>query len=501
MNQRHPSSGFAFFILLLLILLIVAGFLGFKMAAPVPTLPLTPPPGSSTNQFNPTPQLTVEVLAEPRTLWAGFITDALGKPIAGASVSHLGNNPSPASTLSDDNGHFRLILIAGTAPQVSIEAQGYFQVQVLLSSDSSAVYTLFRGGVLEGTVLGHKFYLTTEEPPAPTPIAGAVVEVAASSGWSISVTTDEQGKYRVTTPPGKLVVSARSDNHADVRFDNLEVGRDEVLSRDLILPAGVILDAFIMSKDQPLVDARVRVYNDALDHADERSGVGGKTRLFGLASGFAAVHIVHPGYQEKSFDIIVPNDRLGVRRPFLIKKSESFQVTVTDHRGHTLADAGIRIRKDRRTVTETTASDHAALSVLASGQTYTIEVRPPASNQTTEKKLPPRTFIFKMPAEGPGELKVELRPGGRITGVVRAPNGSAVAGAMVLIQANGLETGQAPPPRLVKTNHAGLFRSQPFAAGSWTVSISHPQVGTMQLETTVQEGKDRSLGALVFPVQ
>ncbi len=501
MNQRHSSSGFAFIVLLLLILLTVAGFFFFKMATPAPNIPLAGNSGSLTNLPTPTPQPTVELLAEPRTVWAGFITDALGKPIAGASVSHLGNNPSPASTLSNDNGHFKLILVQGTAPQVSIEAQGYFQVQLLLSSDSSATYTLFRGGVLEGTVLGHKFYLTTEEPPAPTPIAGAVVEVAASSGWSISITADEQGKYRVTTPPGKLVVSARSDNHADVRFDNLEVGRDEVLSRDLILPAGVILDAFIMSKDLPLIDARVRVYNDALDHADERSGVGGKTRLFGLASGFAAVHVVHPGYQEQSFEIIVPNDRLGVRKPFLIKKSESFQVTVTDHQGHTLADAGIRIRKDRRTVTETTASDHAALSVLASGQTYTIEVRPPVSNQTTENKLPPRTFIYKMPAEGPGELKVELRPGGRITGVVRAPNGYAVAGAMVLIQANGLEPGQAPPPRLVKTNHAGLFRSQPFAAGSWTVSISHPQVGTMQLETTVQEGKDRSLGALVFPVQ
>jgi len=501
MNQPHPSSGFAFIVLLLLILLSVAGFLFFKMAAPVPTLPLTPPPGSLTIQSRPTPAQTVVVPGKPRSLWAGFITDALGKPIAGASVSHLRNDPSPASTLSDDNGHFRLILITGTAPQVSIEAQGYFQVQVLLSSDSSATYTLFRGGVLEGTVLGHKFYLTTEEPPAPAPIAGAVVEIAASAGWSLAVTADEQGKYRVTTPPGKLVVSARSDNHADVRFDNLEVGRDEILSRDLILPAGVILDAFIMSKDQPLVDARVRVYNDALDHADERSGVGGKTRLFGLASGLAIVHVVHPGYQEQSFDIIVPNDRLGVRKPFLIKKSESFQVTVTDHQGHTLTTAQIRILKDRRTVTEATAADHAALSVLASGQTYTIEVRPPVANPATENKLPPRAFIYKMPAKGPGELKVELRPGGRITGVVRAPNGSAVAGAMVLIQAKGLESGQAPPPRLVKTNHAGLFRSQPFAAGSWTVSISHPQVGTMQLETNVLEGKDRSLGALVFPVQ
>ncbi|MBT6541066.1 MAG: carboxypeptidase regulatory-like domain-containing protein, partial [Planctomycetes bacterium] len=149
MNQRHSSSGFAFIVLLLLILLVVAGFFFFKMAAPVPNIPLTGNPGSLTgnsgsltNPSNPTPQLTVEVLAEPRTVWAGFITDALGKPIAGASVSHLGNNPSPASTLSDDNGHFRLILIADTAPQVSIEAQGYFQVQVLLSGDSSATYTL-----------------------------------------------------------------------------------------------------------------------------------------------------------------------------------------------------------------------------------------------------------------------------------------------------------------------------------------------------------------------
>ncbi|MDE0960274.1 MAG: carboxypeptidase-like regulatory domain-containing protein [Planctomycetota bacterium] len=449
--------------------------------------------------------LAVTELLEP---WGGFVIDALGRPIAGATVTHLrGDQPRsdtpslPSSARSDDNGRFVLILDKGIAPQVYIEAEGYFQIQVLLSSNDITTYNLFRGGVLEGRVLGHQFYLTTEQQPAPTPIVGAVIEVAASAGWSITVTTDELGKYKVTTPPGKLVVSARSDNHGDARFDHLEVGRDEVLSRDLILPAGVMLDAFIMSSTIPLIDARVRVYNDAQDHADERSGAGGKTRLVGLAAGIAAVHVVHPGYQEQSFNIIIPSDRIGVRKPFLILESEPFKVSVTDHQGRPLADARIRIKRDRKLITETTASDVAALSVLASGQTYTIEVRPPNGNPGTGITLPPRTFSYKMPTEGPGELKVILRPGGRITGVVLAPNGYPVAGAMVLIQAIGVEPGLTPSPRLVKTSPDGLFRSQPFSAGSWTVSISHPQVGTMQLETTVIEGKDRSLGELIFPVR
>jgi hypothetical protein len=71
----------------------------------------------------------------------------------------------------------------------------------------------------------------------------------------------------------------------------------------------------------------------------------------------------------------------------------------------------------------------------------------------------------------------------------------------VLIKAIGLDPGESPPPRLVKSDNNGLFRSQPFTAGSWMISISHPQLGVMSLQTSVEEGKDRALGKLVFPIR
>jgi hypothetical protein len=215
----------------------------------------------------------------------------------------------------------------------------------------------------------------------------------------------------------------------------------------------------------------------------------------------AKVHVVHPGYQEHTFDVIIPADKIGVRRPFLMKKSQPFQIEVVDNNNLPLTDARVRILRARIEVVTTTAGDLEALSVLASGETYMVEVRHSFEKEGVETTLPPRTFRYTMPKEGEGQLSVELRPGGRITGVILAPNRYPVPGATVLIKAIGLDPGESPPPRLVKSDNNGLFRSQPFTAGSWDISISHPQLGVMSLQTSVEEGKDRALGELVFPIR
>ena len=176
-------------------------------------------------------------------------------------------------------------------PLVTIEADGYYQIVVELEEGDSGTYTLYRGGLLQGQVRGHIFVLTGQETPEPEPIPGARLEIAGANGWHVVTVADDQGNYRVTVPPGKLVATVRSPLHADARFVDLEIGRDEVLDRDMILAAGVILDGFVIGKDTTLAGARVRVFNDIRDEADAISADRGMVKITGLAAGMAATSL------------------------------------------------------------------------------------------------------------------------------------------------------------------------------------------------------------------
>ena len=436
----------------------------------------------------------------PDTPWIGYIGDALSRPISGARVT-MGTEiiDGARSVVTDDRGRFLLLLPPSEFPLVTIEAAGYYQMVTELDEGEGSTYTLFRGGVLEGHVRGHIFVLKGEELVEPKPIPAARLEVAGVDGWFAVVTADEEGRYEVTVPPGKVVVTARSPLHADARFVDLEVQREEVLGRDFILAAGVILDGFVIGDGVTLQGARVRVFNDIRDEADAIAGEQGKMRIEGLDSGLARVHIVHPGYQEMLWEIIIPSDRIGIRRPFALLRSQPFQLNVLDSNGRTFPDARIRIRRAGITIVDTVASDQEGLGVLASGKTYHIEARHHQFIDGVPVQFPPRVFRYTMPEKGPGELTIELRRGGRITGVVMSPNGSPVAGASVLVRAREVDRDEAAPPRILKTNRAGVFRSEPFSVGKWGLTISHPQLGTITTETIVAEGKTQSLGRLLFP--
>ncbi len=500
MKRPDPTSGMTLLLLLGAIVIALVFSLFFLRMTPQQTITTTGP--GPISMAEPALVTSSDPVDQKPAPWAGIIADALAKPIAGATIELMPTEDGVAhSTLSDDLGRFILLLPQEQQPFVSIGAEGFYQVQVQLSSDPDAVYTLFRGGTLRGSVLGHVFVLSGEELPPPEPVVGARVEVAGAGGWHTSINTDSSGNYSVAIPPGRIIVTVRSRSHADARFDDLEVGRGEVLERDLILPAGVTMDAFVFSNEIPLPGAKVRIFNEIQDEAEGFTASDGKARITGLAAGVAKLQVVHPGYQEQIFDLIIPSDKIGLRRPFLMKPSHPFQIEVFDKNQQLLTDARVRIRRDRIEVVDTNAGDLEALSVLASGNTYMIEVRHSVETESGTVILPPRTFRYTMPEEGPGQLSVELRPGGRITGVILAPNRYPVPGATVLIKAMGLDPGEAPPPRLVKSDNNGLFRSQPFTAGDWNISISHPQLGAMVLETSVEEGKDRSLGELVFPIR
>lgn len=509
MTTRKPSeNGFILWVIIILLglvlLLVLPALFFFKQVAPVP-VPMT------------TPQIAPSVASEdliaedtqapqdndtntPDTPWIGYVGDALARPIAGARVA-LGTPPEKGApfAIADDRGKFVLLVPPEQFPLVTIEADGYYQIVAELEEGESGTYTLYRGGLLQGQVRGHIFVLTGQETPEPEPIPGARLEIAGGNGWHVVTVADDQGNYRVTVPPGKLVATVRSPLHADARFVDLEIGRDEVLDRDMILAAGVILDGFVIGKDTTLAGARVRVFNDIRDEADEISADRGMVKIKGLATGMAKVHVVHPGYQEMLWDLIIPADVIGFRKPFPLLQSQPFRLRVTDPQGNDLPEARVRIRRQGITIVDTTASDQEWLSVLASGKTYQVEARHVQIIDGVPAQYPPRVFRYTMPDEGPGELAIELRPGGRITGVVQAPNGSPVSGASILVRARDVDANEASPPRMLQTNRMGMFRSEPFATGRWGLTISHPQLGTMTTETTVEENETSSLGQLRFP--
>jgi hypothetical protein len=185
-----------------------------------------------------------------------------------------------------------------------------------------------------------------------------------------------------------------------------------------------------------------------------------------------------------------------MRKPFSLLKSEPFELAVTNEHSQSLPDARIRIKRDGLVVVDTTADDTEGLQVLAAGRTYQIEARHTHIENGKSIQLPPKAFRYTMPESGPGKLAIELRPGGRISGTILDPNGSPVFGASILVRTK--DSKDAAPPRLLKTNRAGVFRSQPFAAGRWILTINHPQIGTMTTETVVEINKNQSVGTLRF---
>ena len=61
------------------------------------------------------------------------------------------------------------------------------------------------GRVVRGPTTPHE---PVGQPPGGSPVAGARVTVAGSSGPTLSATTDAEGRFTVTVPPGTYVVSA-----------------------------------------------------------------------------------------------------------------------------------------------------------------------------------------------------------------------------------------------------------------------------------------------------
>lgn len=479
------SASILFIVFSILFVLFALGFLFFSIG--VRTIAPVPPMGP------PQPIQTGLVLEETQhvEVAVGFLVDALGKPIAGGHVRLYPYDDQFVGVESDDNGRFLLRIPAegasGSAPLVDIRAPGYYRQILQLSSEPGRSYPLFRAGIFSGTVSVVPDKVGDPNPPVP----GARLEIAGAEGWFDEVTADGGGNYRFYAPPGPLLVTVRSDTCGDQRIENLVSRRDVEVRHDVLLHRGCQVDLVVMSSAGAMAGAKTRVEVNALNEVVEGvSGQNGHSLHFGLTPGRGKYIVIASGFKEVLVDFLIPSDRILVRKPVFLDPAPPWTLEVVDAEGNPFPEARITILRDRQEIVSCLAEEKGKLQVLDPERTYTIKAV--AEGFAAAQKR------FEVDAAGSTTLEIPLLRGGRISGRLLDHRRQPIAGAQVLISRRDLSPEEKPVARLTTTGGDGEFRTSRHAPGSYRIQLSAPRVGRVSVDIVVIDGKDKTLGDVVF---
>ena len=374
---------------------------------------------------------------------------------------------------------FTLRIPEGHSGLASIETEETYRILTLL--EHNLFYTLYPAATFEGTVLGHAFVLQGEKLPDPEPLAQTKLIIETPNGWRRQIETDGRGKFSVSIPPGPFSVLLRSDSHSDAYFDDLSVKTGETIERQLILPAGCELEGFVLGDKVTLDGAKVSLITSMEDEAEAISGERGMFKIRGLTQGMATVYIQHPGYQEEAFEMLVPGDKIGLRKPFLLKRSADFTGSVTLNSSSSIPDARVRVVRAGQLIYDGTITELNALDILASGQTYSFCARWNPTPEAPENILYSNFTSWTMPATGPGQLQLELAASASIKGMVNSKNsGVPYGGVSVKIEPVGNNFANLISKTEVWCDPQGRFQSPPLPLGTYALTAQHPRYGVTQ---------------------
>ncbi len=396
------------------------------------------------------------------------------------------------------NDDFVVRIPEGHSGFASIEAPSTYRIHTRLANNG--FYSLFPAGKFTGTVRGHAFVLRGETLPEPEPLPRTTLIIETAKGWRQEVQTDGIGGFNVEIPPGPFTLLVRSDSHSDAFFDDLSVKAGETLDRQIILPAGCELEGFVLGNNVTLEGAKVSLVTSLEDDAETIAGDRGQFNLPGLTQGLATIYIQHPGYQEESFNLLVPGDKIGIRKPFLLKPSQEFTATAVLEGGATVSDAQIQVQRSGQLIFDGPIGELNRMNILASGQTYIISARylHQPGNPSAYLLSPRQTWT--MPADGPGVAKLVLREGSSITGIVQtARSWQPYGGASVKIEPVDAAGEGSFNEIVVWCDPAGRFKSPMLPLGKYAVAASHPHFGMQGKLITLTAPGESSVGFITLP--
>jgi Carboxypeptidase regulatory-like domain len=153
---------------------------------------------------------------KPTGIITGRVINSAGEPLAGAGVSAgaVGSNTRPRSATTDANGEFKIEGLEPGIFRIFAGMGGYVPFFPPYSTDPSSYYrigdsvtiTLYKGGVIHGTVTGPNGPLIAIGV-FPTRVRDETGKPSTSGYYEHS--TDDRGMFRIfNLPPGTYVLSA-----------------------------------------------------------------------------------------------------------------------------------------------------------------------------------------------------------------------------------------------------------------------------------------------------
>ena len=483
---------------LLILLLIYSGFTAFRVSNQM----ITPAPAGDPSRLGP--------VQDSRLPFGDDYHNCQGRLMFNRKADMRARNP--VITLLDNTGadlsrikvddpanpNFWVRVPEGNQGLVRLEADDAYPIQTLI--EKNVLVSLHEAATFSGTILGHVFVLQGEKLPDPTPLPKARLLIETAKGWQSEVTTDGTGKFEALIPPGPFFVTVRSDSHADAFFDNLTAIAGETIDRQIILPAGCELEGFAIGNNVTLEGARASLVSIMEDDADAVAGERGKFKITGLTSGMATLYLQHPGYQEESFNLLVPKDKIGIRKPFPLKPSENFNVSVNLGNSSNLPDALVRVTRGMEVIFEGPTAEFNEMNILASGQTYTFLASwnpAPEDEQAILYSIPK---IWTMPESGSGELTLQIDDCVYARGLVlSAGGGTTFGGAFVKIRLADAQFANALEEITVWCDTSGRFESPPLPQGNYTVVAHHPFHGMVGKNVRLNQAGNADLGVFTLP--
>lgn len=474
----------------------------------------------ATESNSPTATDATSAAAPSRTI-SGRVVDEAGRAVAGAEVDALGFGigrvGKGASATTDSAGKFALASKGDSefVERIRVRGKQHADAFVTLGSKTgdSDVGTIVveSGGSVMGRVLDK-----SGNPVAKATVSAYVKDRKSGGGDGLFVlgdldpartrtaTTDPSGAWRIDgLPAGQVSVNADADGYApetvrDVQIEKMKVTPDLVLNLDKGLSiSGVVLDA----SGRPLPGAEVSVSREVIDLTEggmgatlgrdlvRKTDANGRFAMEGLRDEGYTINVRATGCVDRSVERVAAGTAdmrvsmktsgvvFGVVTDAVTKKPVSnYEVEPSNAMfGFRMArGAPLRVLHGAEAARLAGVAEEPGLFAIGdlAAESMTLEVK-------AEGYAPVTMSGIATPSGQKSRFDFTLTPEITVSGVVRAPDGSPVEGALVTIERTGDDEGGFAFPGGGRTRVARrAIRIEDNGGGPKVISDSPPKTAT-----------------------
>jgi protocatechuate 3,4-dioxygenase beta subunit len=437
----------------------------------------------------------VELFLFPGAGIYGRVTDAEGKPVAGAVVSSelpramIGLPAPTAEQIADAEGRFALLGLEPGTYRLFVRhpdfAPAASEVTLLEERDAEVEIVLGAGAKLTGR-------LTNEEDE---PVRGKVFLRSLDGGpvggllaRRLSAESDDEGRFALdAVPSGEHALQAESQGYGAKTIEIAVSARskEEDLG-EIVLERGLAIEGRVVGADGiPVPEARVVAFKTsggmmsfaATEQIESTSDAEGRFMVAGLGEGVYDVFATAPGFGRAE---PTPAEAGARNVTLTLKPAGSIRGAVVDPEGRAVTSyrAMARSPESRGWGGGSEADEENGTFVLesvAEGE-YVVEIVAP--DFVSEAVSGVRVTGGSITDVG----TIRLRRGGRLEGTVVDASGTPVAGATVQARQSGQRSFRFYDTGSASTDRSGGFRIGGLPDGKVDVVATHPSYAEGRVE-------------------